>query len=130
MKVRAITKGLYAYPDLAIVCDGPIFHDEKKDVLLNPRVVFEVQSPSTARYDQTEKLMRYRNALESLTDYVLVAQDKPFVEHYEKQSDGRWVHTAFDLMTDTLNLGSIGIDLPLSEIYDRVEFAEEEAAAD
>jgi Uma2 family endonuclease len=128
MKVRAVTKGLFAYPDLTVVCGEPIFHDQKKDVLLNPRVIFEVQSPSTERYDRTEKLMRYRNAVDSLTDYVLVAQDRPFVEHLEKQADGNWVHTAYELLDSTMTIPSVGCELPLAEIYDRVEVVEDPEA--
>lgn len=122
MKVRAVTKGLFAYPDLTVVCGEPLFHDQKKDVLLNPRVIFEVQSPSTERYDRTEKFMRYRNAVESLTDYVLIAQDRPYAEHFEKKPDGNWVYTSYELLPSVVNITSIGCELPLSEVYDRVEF--------
>jgi Uma2 family endonuclease len=130
MKVRAITKGLFAYPDLTVVCGEPIFHDEKKDVLVNPRVIFEVQSPSTARYDKTKKLIRYRNALDTLTDYILVAQEVPFIEHFEKQEGGLWVHKPYEALSETLVVSSINCALPLSEIYDRIEFVAEEPEAE
>lgn len=125
MKVRAESKGMYAYPDLTIVCGEPIFHDKQRDVLLNPQVIIEVLSPSTQRYDQTKKFFRYRKELPSLTDYVLIYQDAPFVEHHEKQPDGRWTHNAADGIDDRLQIDSIEIELSLREIYDRVEFAEE-----
>lgn len=124
MKVRAITKGLFAYPDLTVVCGEPLFHDQKKDVLLNPRVIFEVQSPSTERYDRTEKFMRYRNAVENLTDYVLIAQDRPYVEHFEARPDGNWIYTAYESLDSTVYIASVDCELPLLEIYDRVEFAD------
>ena len=60
MKVRAGIGGLYAYPDLMIVCGEAQFHDEQGDVLLNPTVIFEVLSPSTEKYDRGEKFRRYR----------------------------------------------------------------------
>ncbi len=125
MKVRAESKGMYAYPDLTIVCGEPIFHDKQRDVLLNPQVIIEVLSPSTQRYDQTKKFFRYRKELPSLTDYVLIYQDAPFVEHHEKQPDERWTHNAADGIDDVLRIVSIEIELSLREIYDRVEFAEE-----
>ncbi|HEX9960249.1 MAG TPA: Uma2 family endonuclease [Pyrinomonadaceae bacterium] len=125
MKVRAESKGMFAYPDLTIVCGEPRFHDKQRDVLLNPKVIFEVLSPSTGRYDQTKKFFRYRKELPSLTDYVLIYQDAPFIEHHEKQSDGRWTHNAADGIDDVLRIDSIEIELSLREIYDRVEFAEE-----
>ena len=124
MKVRAEGKGMFAYPDLTVVCGEPIFHDKQKDVLLNPKVIFEVLSPSTERYDQTKKFFRYRKELPSLTDYVLIYQDTPFIEHHEKMTDGRWTHTAADGLEDILRLASIEIELNLSEIYDRVKFKE------
>jgi len=122
MKVRAEGKGMYAYPDLTIVCGEPIFHDRQRDVLLNPKVIIEVLSPSTQRYDQTKKFFRYRKELPSLTDYVLIYQDAPFIEHHEKQADGRWTHNAADGIDDVLRIVSIEIELDLREIYDRVEF--------
>ncbi len=126
MKVRAEGKGMFAYPDLTIVCGKPLFHDRQKDVLLNPKVIIEVLSPSTQRYDQTKKFFRYRKELPSLTDYVLIYQDTPFIEHHEKQPDGRWTHNAADGIDDVLQIASIEIELSLREIYDRVEFEEEE----
>ncbi len=125
MKVRSENKGMFAYPDLTIVCGQPIFHDQQKDVLLNPKIIFEVLSPSTERYDQTKKFFRYRKELPSLTDYILIYQNTPFIEHHEKQSDGRWLHNAADGITDSLRIASIEIELKLEEIYDRVEFEEE-----
>jgi Uma2 family endonuclease len=55
MKVRSsplpqtprFRKGLFAYPDLVIVCGEPLFHDVHRDVLLNPQLIIEVLSPST-----------------------------------------------------------------------------------
>ncbi len=122
MKVRAESKGMFAYPDLTIVCGKPLFHDKQKDVLLNPKVIIEVLSPSTKRYDQTKKFFRYRKELPSLTDYVLIYQDTPFIEHHEKQPDGRWTHNAADGIDDILRIATIEIELSLREIYDRVEF--------
>lgn len=126
MKVRAQTKGLFAYPDLTVVCGEPIFHDQKKDVLLNPRVIFEVLSPSTERYDRTMKFFKYRQEIQDLTDYIIVSQDSAFIEHYEKQADGRWVHTVVGGLENVLNVASINCVLSLAEIYDRVEIAAEE----
>ena len=127
MKVRAESKGMFAYPDLSIVCGEPVFHDKQRDVLLNPKVIIEVLSPSTQRYNQTKKFFRYRKEIPSLTDYILIYQDSPFIEHHEKVSDGRWVHNAFDGIEDVLRIPSIDCEVPLSEIYDRVEFTSADA---
>ncbi|MGQ0542269.1 MAG: Uma2 family endonuclease [Blastocatellia bacterium] len=123
MKVRAKNRGMFAYPDLSIVCGEPVFHDSQKDVLVNPKVITEVFSPSTKRYDQTKKFFRYRKEIPSLMDYVLIYQDSQFIEHHEKASDGRWVHIAFDGIDDIFRIPSIECEIPLTEIYDRVDFA-------
>lgn len=105
-----------------IVCGEPLFHDTKKDVLTNPGVIFEVLSPSTENYDRTDKFVRFRMGNETLTDYILVSQDKPFVEHFQKQMDGRWLYRSFGDLSDSLNIDDINCELNLTEMYERVEF--------
>lgn len=122
MKVRTSTASMFAYPDLTVVCGEPLFHDSKKDVLINPKVIFEVTSPSTEKYDRTTKFARFRMGNETLTDYVLVSQDRPLVEHFTRQSDGNWVYRSFADVDGSFEINSLGISLLLTEIYDRVEF--------
>lgn len=121
MKVRAETRGLFAYPDLSIVCGEPEFHDTKNDVLLNPKVIVEVLSPSTQRYDQTKKFFRYRKEIPSLSDYILIYQDMAFIEHHEKLLDGKWAFNVVEGLNEIFALTSIGCEIPMSEIYDRVK---------
>lgn len=121
MKVRTTTASLFSYPDLTIVCGEPQFHDRKKDVLTNPKVIFEVLSPSTADYDRTTKFQRYRMGNETLTDYILVSQDYCFVEHFSKQADGNWIYQSLSELSDFLRITTIDCELSLEEIYDRVE---------
>ncbi|MDQ3754775.1 MAG: Uma2 family endonuclease [Acidobacteriota bacterium] len=124
MKVCADSHGLFAYPDLTVVCGKPRFLDEQRDVLLNPTVIFEVLSPSTAAYDRGEKFQRYSAQIETLQDYVLIAQDTPHVELRSRQPDGTWSRAEVSELTATLELTSIDCHLPLAEIYDRIEFTE------
>lgn len=121
MKVKTSTASLFSYPDLTIVCGEPLFHDTKKDVLVNPKVIFEVLSPSTADYDRTKKFMRYRLGSETLTDYILVSQDFCFVEHFTKREDGEWIYRSLSEISDILRIETIDCELSLQEIYDRVE---------
>ncbi len=130
MKVRTSNASLFSYPDLTIVCGQPTFHDTKKDVLTNPKVIFEVLSPSTEKYDRTTKFLRYRMGNETLSDYVLVSQDRPFVEHFCKQADGNWLYRSFSQISDEFCIDSVGMSLSLSEIYDRVELADEPEETD
>ncbi len=96
-------------------------------MLLNPKVIIEVLSPTTEAFDRGEKFLRYRTYLESLTDYIVVAQDKPLIEHFSLQSDGKWViaATATDL-AETVALPSIDCALNLGDVYDRIVFPVEE----
>lgn len=126
MKVRTSSTSLFAYPDLTIVCGEPQFHDRKKDVLTNPKVIFEVSSPSTATYDRTTKFQKYSMGNETLTDYILVSQDKPFLEHFRRQSDGNWLYRSFSDLSDVIEIADIDCILRLEEIYERVEFEPEE----
>ena len=116
MKVRAGLGGLYAYPDLMIVCGEAIFHDEHGDVLLNPTVIFEVLSPSTEKYDRGEKFLRYQQ-IESLQDYVMVSQDNSRVEHHHRQPDGTWNATEVNGLDAVLVLSSIDCRISLDEVY-------------
>lgn len=121
MKVRTSTASLFSYPDLTIVCGEPQFHDTKKDVLTNPKVIFEVLSPSTADYDRATKFLRYRMGNETMTDYILIAQDYCFIEHFTKQTDGNWLYRSLSELSDILRIDSINCELNINEIYDRVE---------
>lgn len=122
MKVVTAPPGLFAYPDATVVCGEPRFHDERRDVLLNPTVIFEVLSPSTEAYDRGEKFFRYRSRIPGLQDYVLVSQGKPFVEHFSRQPDGSWRYSTAGGLSESIYLASVDCRLPLAEIYDRIAF--------
>lgn len=124
MKVRTGLSDLYAYPDLMVVCGQPRFHDEHGDVLLNPTVIFEVLSPSTEKYDRGEKFRRYRTEIDSLHDYVLVAQDKMMIEHHHHEADGTWTFKAITGRDGALTLNSIECQIPLNEVYRNTEVTE------
>ncbi|HJQ31566.1 MAG TPA: Uma2 family endonuclease [Pyrinomonadaceae bacterium] len=121
MKVRAGEAGLYAYPDLAVACGEAFFHDRHGDVLLNPVVIFEVLSRSTHTYDRGEKFERYKT-IEGLTDYVLVSQDRPRLEHFSRRPDGEWSRAELTETDSALVLNSINCRLTLADVYDRIEF--------
>ena len=127
MRVKVKPTGLYTYPDVVVVCGEPRFEDPHVDTLLNPTVIIEVLSDSTAAYDRGEKFAHYR-ALPSLSDYLLIAQDQPRIEHYQRQSDGRWLYSATDGLDAQVEISTIGCVLRLAEVYERVNFAEPEPA--
>ncbi len=123
MRVKVNTTGLYTYPDVVVVCGKPQFEDDENDILLNPIVLIEVLSPFTENYDRGTKFEHYRT-INSLSDYILVAQDKIHLEYYVRQSDRSWLFSEFKFVKDKFQIQSIGCELSLKEIYEKVEFEE------
>jgi len=120
---RAHTReGLYAYPDLVVVCGSMQFHSQAQDVLVNPTVIVEVLSPSTEAFDRGEKFRRYRAWLPTLTDYVLVAQDRPVIDYYHREGDTLWMLRTLEGMEARLHLEGIGCTVPLADVYERIVF--------
>lgn len=115
-------KGMISYPDLVVICGEPEYHDKHRDVVLNPAVIIEVLSDSTADFDRGVKFTRYRMFNPTLTDYVLVWQDEPLVEHYIRQANGDWLLKEYHGLEASFRIDSINCSLSLAEIYERVEF--------
>jgi Uma2 family endonuclease len=120
LRVRVSATGLYTYPDIVVVCGTPQWADDQQDTLLNPTLLVEVLSESTKDYDRGGKFEHYRT-LDSLTEYLLVAQDKVHVEHFVRQPDHRWILSETNNLSDTITLEAIGCTLDLAEVYDKVE---------
>jgi Uma2 family endonuclease len=113
--------GLYTYPDVMAVCGERKYLDAEVDTLLNPTLIVEVLSDSTESYDRGRKFGHCRQ-LASLREYVMIAQDEIRVERYTRQGDD-WILSVFSKLDDTLRLSSIDCEVPLREIYDKVEFS-------
>jgi len=118
MRLKVAVSGLYTYPDIVIACGGQ-YEDVELDTLLNPTVIIEVLSKSTAAYDCGEKFAQYRK-LPSLTNYLLITQNKRLIEHYTRQSDGKWLLSEYSELDDVIELPSIGCWLALRDVYDQV----------
>ena len=121
IRVKASKTESYFYPDVVVVCGEPLAEDDVFDTLLNPTVIVEVLSLSTAAYDRGEKFEHYQQ-IASLKDYILISQDKVHVEHYCRQRSG-WLQTEFAELEDVLSLRSIDCELRLQDVYRRVEVA-------
>ena len=121
LRLRIPVTGLFTYPDLMVVCDEPRFEFDRRDVLTNPNVIVEVLSPTTEAYDRGVKFEQYRT-LESLSQYVLIAQDRFAIDCFTRSMDGKWSLTSANEVEKTIELTSIGCSLPLVEVYDKVEW--------
>lgn len=121
MRVALNRQGLYAYPDVVVACDSPEFLENTFDTLANPTVIVEVLSLSTAPYDRGDKFDQYRK-IESLREYVTVAQDRSKITHYKRIGRNQWILT--DITQGILSLESIGCELEVEDIYEKVSFEE------
>jgi Uma2 family endonuclease len=118
-RVRFSTR-TYLYPDIAIFCGPPAVADDRKDILLNPTVIFEILSPTTERYDRGEKFQQYERA-ESVRDNILVSQNKIRIEHFSRQGTNIWTMRAYCSLDETLVIDTINASLPVRSIYDGVD---------
>jgi Uma2 family endonuclease len=120
LRLATSASGLYTYPDVMVICDAPAFIDAHLDTVTNPAVVIEVLSASTKNYDRGQKFESYR-AIPSLMEYMTVSQDKIHVEINTRQPDDTWLLR--DVReSDPVKLQSIGVELQLADIYQKVEF--------
>jgi Uma2 family endonuclease len=133
MRVRITRKSKYYYPDASVVCGEPDFDPGPKGTsrrtITNPRVIVEVLSDSTEAFDRGGKFTDYRE-IPSLREYVLIAQHAPQVEVYLRQDDGTWRFQPSAGLAAVARLDSLGIDLPLAEVYAGVTFEAAAPAAD
>ena len=123
LRVKVNATGLYTYPDVTIVCGEQKFDDDQRDTLINPTIVVEVLSKSTASYDRGPKSKHFRK-IDSLQALILIEQDGPVVEVYRRQSDGKWILSDATELTESIAIEPIGISIPLAEIYRNVTFPE------
>ncbi len=123
-RVKVSRADLYAYPDVTIVCGKAEFEDWQMDTLLNPTVIIEILSPSTEAYDRGAKFEFYRT-LESLSDYLLISQISPTIEHYTRHAEDRWLLMTYKGLDAIVPIASIGCELRLADVCDKVEWPEE-----
>ena len=119
-KLKYSTKGLYSYPDAVVICGEPEYLDGYRDVVTNPAVIIEVLSPTTEAFDRGEKFDRYDAWNPTLSDYLLVSQDQPKIEHFTRQSDGTWTRAVYRGLRSKVVINSIRCTLKSKEVYDRI----------
>jgi Uma2 family endonuclease len=112
----------YRYPDVVVVCGEPIIGTiQGQEMLVNPLLIIEVLSPSTAEYDYGIKFTAYQS-IESFQEYLLVAQDRPRVTQYVRQPNGQWLRRDIEEMDGVVKFTSLDCELTFSEIYRLVKF--------
>jgi Uma2 family endonuclease len=120
LRVQVRNEELFTYPDIVVVCGEPEFLDAHVDTVGNPTVLIEVLSPSTEGWDRGGKFGYYRQ-LPALQEYLLVAQDRPLVEHYARQGP-QWVLTVIEGLDGTVPFPALRTSVPMAEVYRKVAF--------
>lgn len=120
IRVRLRNQWRFYYPDVSVVCQSNPSEDLFQDA---PVVVIEVLSPSTRRTDTQEKQEAYLS-LPSLGVYLLVEQSSAFVTVFRRQGS-EFTTDVYDQMDQVIPLPEIDAELPLAELYARVEFVPE-----
>jgi len=116
---------LYTYPDVMVTFGQPEYHNNRTDMITNPQVIVEVLSKSTKNYDQSDKFTFYKT-LPSFREYILIDQTKIKVEQYSKTENKRWSYCEYDEEDTALVFNSFELEVPLSDVYEQVNFEEVE----
>lgn len=125
MRVKVPAALPYRYPDISVVCGEPQFETlQGQAMLVNPVLLIEVLSPATAAYDLGEKFTAYQS-IASFREYLLIAQTRPHVIRHLYQAPGQWLRTEVSGLENEVPLETLGLTLPLAEIYERVQFQPE-----
>ncbi|MGE0127435.1 MAG: Uma2 family endonuclease [Blastocatellales bacterium] len=126
MRIKVPAAFPYRYPDVSAVCGERIFEEVLgQQMLVNPILIVEVLSPSTAAYDLGEKFTAYQS-IESFREYLLISQSRPHIIHYVRQSKGKWLRSEVDGLNNEIVLESLNVTLSLKDIYQDVEFQTEQ----
>jgi Uma2 family endonuclease len=124
MRVEVPAYPPYRYPDLSALCGDAKFKTlGKQQFLTNPSLIVEILSDSTADFDRGYKFTYYKS-IESFTEYILIAQDRPHVSQFIKQEENVWLNREYNDVNDKLHLASLDCEIELKELYETVEFPE------
>lgn len=120
-KVYIEAENAAVYPDAIVICEKPEFYKGMESMIVNPLVVIEILSKTTATYDQTDKFSLYK-MLPSFKEYVLIDSRKSAVETRFQVEKDLWRFTNYADPNTLIQLQSIGISISIDDIYKKVEF--------
>ena len=121
MKIQIPHYNHFVYPDTVVICEKPELYKGRTDTILNPLLVVEVLSSSTADYDRGTKFTKYKT-IPSFKEYVLVEQDMIEITSSFRVGDRLWEDSSADNLESSLYLASLDIYLPLKRVYKNVDF--------
>ena len=123
LKIRVSRGGLYAYPDVTLVCGELQFAEGTTHVITNPAIVVEVLSPSTEAYDRGFKSAEYRK-IASLREYAFISPTEPRVEIYGRKPSGELGEFSEYVGLDAVcRFHSLDCTVSLADLYTGVTFS-------
>eukprot|EP01012_Entosiphon_sulcatum_P009782 TRINITY_DN15607_c0_g1_i1.p1 TRINITY_DN15607_c0_g1~~TRINITY_DN15607_c0_g1_i1.p1 ORF type:complete len:201 (-),score=28.20 TRINITY_DN15607_c0_g1_i1:338-940(-) len=122
MRMNIPENTLFTYPDISIYCNEVKHLNKDEDTILHPTVIIEILSPSTKNYDRGKKFNLYKD-IPSLKEYIMIDSESVSVEAYYVNEEKNWMLNKHIEISDTFSLVSMGFDVPLADIYERVHFS-------
>lgn len=123
IKLYIQSENAFVYPDAMVVCGEINKSTKNRHAIINPIIIVEVLSKSTESYDRGDKFYKYRQ-IQSLQEYILIDQSKPQIEIYRRQNE-LWQITRVSGLDKSISIHSTGIEIKLSDIYQDVDFSDE-----
>ncbi|WP_446008365.1 Uma2 family endonuclease [Candidatus Electrothrix sp.] len=120
LRVHVPSTGYFTYPDIVITCGKEEFTDAHNDVLVNPLVIIEILSDSTASIDRGKKFEQYRE-LASFVEYLLIEQRTPHIEQYILYDAQEWRYRTIRGIDEQVIIQAIDCTLLLRDIYHKVD---------
>jgi Uma2 family endonuclease len=120
---------LYIYPDIMVIAGELQLQEGFEDTVMNPLLVIEVLSQSTAGYDHGKKFAAYQT-IPSFQEYLLVDQYSQQIEHYVKTGAKKWSFQVYDEADTVVQLATVGLEVPIGDIYDKVKFERSKSASE
>ncbi len=121
VKLWIAAANFYTYPDVMMIAGEICYPENRRDTVENPCLIIEVLSASTRAYDQGDRFDAYRS-LPSLREYILVDQYRYYVKQFVKNDQDQWVLTDLVGPDALLSFATVGVELPLQTLYQRVKF--------
>ncbi|MGB1243384.1 MAG: Uma2 family endonuclease [Chitinophagales bacterium] len=118
--IESANRGVY--PDAMVICGKFDYYLNRKDTVINPKLIIEVLSPSTAAFDRGDKF-RFYKSLPSFREYILIHQDQPFVEGYYWEDKELWRISHAIGLEENIQIHSIEAEIYLKDIYAFIELS-------
>ncbi len=124
LKVLRREDQAFAYPDVVVWRESALWDVEYPNLLLTPLIIAEILSPGTAEKDRGEKRALYLR-FPSLFDYLILSPERVSIEHYRWAEQDSWIYRHLTSRDQTLRLNFRGLEIPVGEIYRRVDVPEQ-----